>query len=129
MAVSSFKDMGRLPMTLHEEESMEDLIAKVWDRVVRTCNKLTDTHEKFGFVRFKEGMNPSIEVVVNAFKMIDQTFEVLIKSGQLDTNETRQALNCRQCINHMKLLALSLEADDQDMYQEAIDLLTNQAPI
>lgn len=110
-----------------KEPKLEELIATIWDQVVKTVNKLTDTHEKYGYVRFKEGMNPSIDVVVKAFNLIEDALKILMESEQLSVDETRQAINCRQCILHTKGLALALESDNEDEYHRVIDLLCKQA--
>lgn len=51
-----------------------------------------------------------------AFNVIDEALKILLDGGQLDFDETRQALNCRQCINHMKGLAIALEVKDETEY-------------
>lgn len=38
----------------------DDVIAQVWDRVVKVVNKLNKTHDKYGYVMFKEGMNRAL---------------------------------------------------------------------
>lgn len=105
------------------------LVSNIWDNVIRVVNKLIDTHDAYGFGKFAEGMNPSIEVVVKTFNVVDALLKTLVESGQLDTDEYRQAVNSRQCIYHTRQLALALEANDESEYQRLIKLLTMQAPI
>lgn len=106
-----------------------ELVAHIWQQVIRVVNKLIDTHDAYGFGKFAEGMNPSIEVVVDVFKVVDALLKTLVESGQLDPEEYRQALNSRQCIYQTRQLALALEANDEAEYQRLIDLMTKQAPI
>lgn len=106
-----------------------DLVASIWQQVVKVVNKLIDTHDAYGFGKFAEGMNPTIGVVVESFKVIDELLKTLIASGQLDTDEYRQVYNSRQCIYHTRQLALALESDNEAEYQRLIEVLTKQAPI
>ena len=106
-----------------------ELVANIWQQVIRVVNKLIGTHDAYGFGKFEEGMNPTIEVVVDAFKVADALLKTLVESGQLDPEEYRQAVNSRQCIYHTRQLALALEAKDEAEYDRLIKLLTQQAPI
>jgi hypothetical protein len=106
-----------------------DFVATIWQNVIRIVNKLVETHDNYGFGKFKEGMNPNLDMVIAAFTVADGILKTLIASSQLDTDEYRHALNARQCIYHTKHLALALDADNEEEYARLIDLLTKQAPI
>lgn len=107
----------------------EGVVAHLWQGVIRIVNKLVETHTKYGFGKFKEGMNPRLEDVIEAFNVADVMLKALIASGELDTDEYRDAINARQCIYHTKQLALALDANDEAEYQRLIKQLHVQAPI
>lgn len=107
----------------------QELIPNIWEMVIGVVNKLIETHDLYGFGKFQEGMNPRLDVVVKAFNVVDTMLKTLADSGLLDPDEYRQVVNSRQCIYHTKRLALALEADNQDEYEEMIDLLSKQAPL
>jgi dissimilatory sulfite reductase (desulfoviridin) alpha/beta subunit len=107
----------------------QELVAKIWMDVIRVVNKLIDAHDKYGFGKFSEGVNPSIEVIVRSFNVVDALLKTLTESGQLDADEYRQVINSRQCILHTKMLALALEAEDEGEYTRLMQLLTTQAPV
>lgn len=111
------------------EVNEQEVVASVWDQVVRVVNKLIETHDNYGFGKFKEGMNPSLDVVVKAFNVVDTALKTLIESGFLNPDEYRQATNSRQCIYHTKRLALALDSNDEAEYERLISLLSQQAPV
>jgi hypothetical protein len=111
----------------HQSEELQEVVQNIWLDVIRIVNKLIDTHTSYGFGKFSEGMNPSIDVVVRSFSVVDVLLKMLIESGQLETDEYRQAINSRQCIYHTKQLALALEANNEDEYTRLIELFRAQA--
>ena len=110
-----------------EQLAEQQVIAQIWGAVINVVNKLIETHDNYGFGKFQEGMNPRLETVVKAFTVVDAMLKTLAESGQLDPDEYRQVVNSRQCIYHTKRLALALDADDQEEYEELIGLLSKQA--
>lgn len=106
-----------------------DLVANIWQNVIRIVNKLVETHDKYGFGKFKEGMNPRLEMVVSAFNVADEILKALITSSELSTDEYRDAINARQCIYHTKQLSLALDAGNEEEYKRLIKNLNDQAPI
>jgi hypothetical protein len=107
----------------------QELIPHIWDLVIGVVNKLIETHDLYGFGKFQEGMNPRLDVVVKTFNVVDAMLKTLAESGQLDPDEYRQVINSRQCIYHTKRLALALDSDNQDEYDNLISLLSKQAPV
>ena len=107
----------------------DDFVATIWQGVIRIVNKLVETHDNHGFGKFKEGMNPRLEMVVSAFTVADEMLKALIGSAELNPDEYRDALNARQCIYHTKQMSLALEANDEAEYHRLIELLQKQAPV
>ncbi|MDV0439434.1 hypothetical protein [Xanthomonas sacchari] len=94
------------------EPSLPELLSQIWARVVVQVNKLIAAHERFGFVKFSEVLNPSLPDVLQGFEFIDFALIQLVDSGLLEYDETRNALNSRQCILKMRQLAAALESNE-----------------
>ncbi|MBB4725590.1 hypothetical protein [Xanthomonas euvesicatoria] len=113
------------------EDALPELLARIWFRVMAQVNRLIKAHETFEYVTFAENLNPSIEDVLKGFEFADFALTKFLDSGQLAHDETRNALNAKQCILSMKLLAAALNSDDkdQDEYERIMRDLRNQAQI
>lgn len=106
-----------------------DLLSKIWQSVVETVNKLLETHKKYGYAQFQKELNPSLSELLEGFKHIDLALTALMDTNALDYNEFRDAVNSKQCILKMKLLAGALDAKAQDDYERLITELEAQPQI
>lgn len=112
-----------------EEAQLTELLSKVWHNVVSVVNKLLETHQKYGYVKFQEEMNPSLPEVLEGFKHVDSALTSLMDSTALNYDEYRAAINSKQCILKMKLLSVALDQDQQTDYERIINELDTQAKI
>lgn len=106
-----------------------DLLSKIWQRVVATVNKLLETHKKYGYAQFEQELNPSLNELLEGFKHIDAALTTLMDTGALEYSEFRDAVNSKQCILKMKLLAGALDAKEQADYERLIAELEAQPQI
>ena len=92
-----------------DESHLTELLSLVWNTVITHVNKLCEAHSKYGSFKFHLGLNPSLQEVIEGFDFVDKTLMILLDSKKLTFDETRDALNSRQCILKMKELAVACE--------------------
>ncbi len=109
------------------QDKLPELLASIWGQVSKQVNRLIEAHDQFGFVKFQEALNPSLTEVLKAFEFVDFALTQLVDSGLLGYDEKRNALNSKQCILQMKLLAVALDDDRQDEYDRIMGELQAQA--
>jgi hypothetical protein len=114
---------------LQNENELKDLISRIWSSVVFEVNRLLETHRQFGFVQFSKNLNPTLADVITGFQFIDFALEKLLESGKLDYDETRIALNSRQCFLKMQELSAACDNNRQDDYDRVIADLQKQSPV
>lgn len=110
------------------KEELAEVLGMVWTRVVRQINALLHAHSEFGFANFSENLNPSLQSVLMGFDVIDLALSKMLATGFLQHDETRIALNSRQCILKMNQLAVAIEFGEQDEFERIMRDLKNQAP-
>ncbi len=103
-----------------------DVIQRVWSDVINIVNRILDAHKKFGFEKIQASLNPSLEDMIHGLAFIDFALNELIDSGLLNTDETRQALNSRQCMLHFKRLSAALDSKNEEEYAATMRLLETQ---
>ena len=103
------------------------LIGGVWQKVLQQVNKLIETHDRFGFVQFKSELNPSLEEILLRFEFVDFALTKLLESKILEYDETRNALNSKQCILKMKELSAVLNNGQGSEYERVMGELRAQS--
>jgi hypothetical protein len=111
------------------KRELAEVLGLVWNHVVKQVNRLIETHEKFGFMEFKENLNPSLEDVIRGFEFIDYALSQLLDSKLLEHDETRIAINSKQCILKIRELSLACDGVVKDEYDRVINDLKNQSLI
>lgn len=106
-----------------------EVVAKVWREVIITVNKLLEADTKFGFHKIEANLNPKIEDITHGLGFLDFLLSAMVDSDVLDHDQTRMALNSKQCILIVRRLAEALKSGDQEEYAQAIKLLNSQAQI
>lgn len=106
-----------------------DEIFKAWSKVVGLVNKLLEAHTSYGFNEIEENVHPSIADMVLRLRVADAILGVLSQSGDLDHEETRLALNARQFVLLVQLVAKALEENDEAEYLRAMGMLNGHAKI
>lgn len=107
-------------------QQLSELLGKVWHNVVTIVNKLLDTHRKYGYANFEEELKPSIEELIEGFKEVDSALTGLMETDLLNFEEYKNAINSKQCILNMNLLAAALKAGAKEDYERIIDELDKQ---
>lgn len=108
-------------------DELPELIGGVWQKVLQQVNKLIETHDRFGFVQFKSELNPSLEEILLRFEFVDFALTKLLESKILEYDETRNALNSKQCILKMKELSAVLNSGHGDEYERVMNELRAQS--
>lgn len=110
-----------------ETQELTELVGKIWHQVIGQVNRLIQAHERFGFVRFEEGLNPQLPDVVKALELVDFALTQFYGSGLLEFDEQRNAPNARQCILKIKMLAVAIDRQDQDQFEQLMEELRKQS--
>ena len=118
---------GSIEGLLASQDKLAELISVIWHKVIGQVNKLIEAHERFGFVRFEEGLNPKLPDVLRALEVVDFALTHFYESGLLEYDEQRNALNAKQCILKIKLLAVAMENENQDEFEQLIKELQQQS--
>lgn len=103
------------------------LLGEIWNRVVVQVNKLLDAHSKFPFVTFKENLNPTLAEVLQGFEYVDFALSKLLETKQLEYEETRIAINSKQCILKMKELGVACDNHRNEDFERVMGDLRKQA--
>lgn len=110
-----------------QTDVLAELLGQIWNGVILQANRLLEAHTKFGFVEFKKGLNPSLEEVLAGFEFVDFALSKLLESKQLGYDETRDAINSKQCILKMRELAAACDERNKDDYERVMDELKKQS--
>jgi hypothetical protein len=108
-------------------QELPDVIRDLWQEVIRAVNRILDGDRRFGFVSIEQSLDPKLSDIIHGLSVIDAVLSSLLDSGLLEYEETRQALNSKQCVIHIRRLAAALKKGDKDDYNKAIELLDKQA--
>jgi len=118
--------VAAIPDELKAEQA--EIVVKVWGDILKIVNQILDVHKRFGFTKFEAMINPSITEILNGLGIVGFTLTSFVKSGLLDHDEARQALNAKQCVLHIERLAVALQDRDKEEYEKVMGLLSAQAP-
>ena len=105
------------------------VITKVWWQVVAAVNKLLEADGKFGFSKIEANLNPSMADIMHGLTVFEFVITLMMDSEFLDHDETRMALNSKQCVLLIRRMSEALKSKDQDEYDEVIRLLALQPKI
>jgi len=109
-----------------QPEQLAELLAQVWSHIVGHVNALIHAHERFGFVRFEENLNPTLDDVLRGLVVVDFALTQFLDSDILEYEEKRNVLNSKQCILHMKQLGAALQSGQKEEYERIIATLKSQ---
>lgn len=118
---------GALAPAVQQEGELNDLLASIWHRIAGQVTKLIEAHDSFGFFQFNANLNPGMSEILDALSFVDFALTKFMASGKLEHDESRNAINSRQCILKIKELALALEAEDEVEYERIMDELRKQS--
>ncbi|KAB0583225.1 hypothetical protein F7Q92_08635 [Ideonella dechloratans] len=108
------------------EADVEDLIERVWDNVMKVAKAVVDKHDELGFELISTKMNPSLEEIAFALRLINQLLEGLTPKID-DMSLARQVINAKQQIYHVEMAALAIKSESPEDYHHAIESLRRQA--
>ncbi len=104
----------------------DEVVLRLWNEVVKTVNRILEADRKFGFSKIEASLNPSLAEIVHGLGLIDFVLTSFVDSSLLDHEEIRQSLNAKQCVLHIRRLAVALQENDKDEYDKVISLLNSQ---
>lgn len=110
-----------------QDARLSELLGQVWNEVITHVNKLLEAHSKYGTVKFHLGLNPSLRELVEGFEIVDKALTILLDTRKLNHEETRDALNSKQCILKMKELAVACEETLTEDIERIIQELHQQS--
>lgn len=115
-------------MTGKNGVKLPEVISNLWGSVIDAVNRILDGDRRFGFSSIERSLNPKLEDILHGLGVIDSVLTSLLDSGLLEYEETRQALNSKQCVIHIRRIGAALKEGNEEEYKKAIDLLDKQAP-
>lgn len=108
---------------------LDEVVARLWSEVIRTINNILEADKRFGFGKFEQYINPSLEDILHGLGIIESVLTAFAESDFLGPDQVRQSLNAKQCVLHIRRLNNSLKHGNLDDYNEVIRLLDAQAKI
>lgn len=109
------------------QDELTEVVHVIWHQIIGQVNRLIQAHEQFGFVRFEENLNPRMPDVLKALEFVEFALNKFCDSGLLEYDEQRNALNSKQCILKIKMLAVAMERKDQDQFEQLMTELQKQS--
>src|SRR5690606_14846614 len=94
-------------------------ISGIWNDVLVTVNKLLKADKVFGFENIESRVDPSIPEILHSLSVLDLILDQLSESEHLGPDEIRQALNSKQCILIIRMLASAIATSDEQEYRRA----------
>lgn len=121
---------GSMEVT-HKEDVGSDskLVIGLWNDVIGTVNGILEVNRDFGFVKFESMINPSLTVILHSLSLIEAAINSVMDSEHIQDGEYRQGINAKQCILHIRQLAVALRDKNQDEYDRVIRTLEKQPQI
>lgn len=104
----------------------QEVISHLWFEVIKVVNRLLEADLKFGFSKIEASLNPSIDEILHGLGIVDYALTAFMDSNLLEHDDTRAALNSKQCVLHIRGLAAALKGGNEEEYKAAIHLLNTQ---
>jgi hypothetical protein len=114
-------------VTVEKEALKTDVLVNLWNDVIGAVNRILDADRKFGFSKIEANLNPSLDEIIHGLSFVDAALGIFLDSGLLDHDESRKALNSKQCVLHLRRLAKAVKDVDAEEYSKVISALDNQA--
>lgn len=112
-----------------KQNPLNQEILNYWGDVIQTVDKLLQGHAVLGFHLIGKRLNPSLKELAFGLSVVDNTLDLLMASDLMEPDETRMALNAKQCILLVRILVNAVETKDEAEYNRAIGLLESQPKI
>ena len=109
-----------------QQQQLTLKIQELWSEVVKSVNVILDADRVFGFTKIEFSINPKLEDILHGLGIIEAALSIFMDSGLLDTDETKQVLNSKQCVWLIRMLNTALQSKDENEYNKAVKLLDSQ---
>lgn len=105
-------------------------VVDAWERIFRICNTVISHSNLYGFEGIKLIENPNIQQILSSATIVSGMLENILKNMkelELTHDDVRMLLNSRQAVTLLEDVAAALLADNEDLYNESVQKLQQQA--
>lgn len=106
-------------------------VAQSWEEVFQASNTVITQSRLFGLTGIRVIEDPNIPQILESMKLVSVMLDtVLGKLGtlDLDPDTVRLLLNAKEQVSRLEAVAAAIVADDEQLYNEAVEKLRQQAP-
>lgn len=112
---------------MSETKAQQEAVQIAWAHVISMVNKILEADSLFGFTLIDRHINPSFDQMLISLGFIDAILNAMLATEKLEHDETRQALNAKQCVFHIQGMVVALREGDDARYEQAVKNLRNQS--
>lgn len=113
-------------VALWEDEVIKKRVLEAWDVIFTTSDTLIKHAKTYGFGGMLAA-SPNIHQLLVKVRALDQLFDVLIASENLEYDEVRKLLNAKQQLLRMEIVAAAIDANNREDFDRAMTEIENQA--
>lgn len=110
-------------------DEISEELEVVYGKIFANTNKLLKAHTIFGFTGIEANIHPKLENMLLSLRLVDSLLDGVSSSVQFNYSEERVILNCRQMILLVEGVVLALKNNNEQGYEDAIDLMRKQAQV
>jgi hypothetical protein len=110
-------------------DEISEELEVVYGKIFANTNKLLKAHTIFGFTGIEANIHPKLEDMLLSLRLVDSLLDGVSSSVQFNYSEERVILNCRQMILLVEGVVLALKNNNEQGYEDAIDLMRKQAQV
>ena len=115
--------------SLLDDAVVKDRVQKAWNVVFAASNKVLVDEKRFGFTGMGVIPDPNIHQLVVLLRALDAVLNSIASEfDDLAYDDTRLLLNAREQITRMERVAAALRSNNIEDFNDAIQMLEQQAP-
>lgn len=118
-------------MTAHTslDDAIPTIVVETWDNVMKVSDGIVKAHAKFGFSNIEKHIDPSLEDILTALRVVRAMMKTVNGLVELDIAEQRLVDNALQQILHVECISMALKNKDLDAYNLHVTRLESQPRI
>ncbi|EOV0068282.1 hypothetical protein ABMX69_20020 [Vibrio vulnificus] len=127
MSSDGKKDKSQVVQLVEDIDAMLiEEVSKLWDSVVRVCNKTLNQANVFGF-HLMHIPDPNITSVIQAIELqASPILQALIKQGYLSAEQEIKLINIETYLHLLQEIVVALKAGDREAFETAIEALSKE---
>lgn len=127
MSSDGKKDKSQVVQLVEDIDAMLiEEVSKLWDSVVRVCNKTLNQANVFGF-HLMHIPDPNITSIIQAIELqASPILQALIKQGYLSAEQEIKLINIETYLHLLQEIVVALKAGDREAFETAIEALSKE---